>query len=666
MKEGFFRVAAGAPKVTVADPAANAANISQLMREAAGSCADMLVLPELCITAYTCADLFHNQSLLDSCNKAVAELLALSTELPGLLTWIGVPVYAGNVLYNCAVAICNGTIVAAVPKTYIPNYNEFYEARWFAPAAEQPLTATVAGSTVPVGAAIICHKGVNVSAEICEDLWAPVAPSMRLAMAGAEVMVNLSASDDIIGKYDYLRSLVAQQSARCLCAYAYASAGFGESSTDLVFDAKLFVAENGRMLTANKRWQHGNQLIVTDVDIEAIRRDRMHNGTFENCRRHNGVAVKESISSDTAQPSVYAIPLIHSSEEFSALHDKKFTTTGWQLMRDVDPHPFVPANGEILDERCLEITSIQTAALAKRLEATHCRSLTIGISGGLDSTLALLVATRAFDLLGLDRRGIIGVTMPGFGTTKRTHSNATLLMEALGISVREVSIVPGVQQHFSDIGHDPEVHDVTYENSQARMRTMILMDIANETGGMVLGTGDLSELALGWATYNGDHMSMYGVNAGVPKTLVRYLTRWYAERTDNADERRALLDIIDTPISPELLPAREDGTIDQRTEDLVGPYELHDFFLYYVLRYGFSPRRIFLLALKAFGDSYERATILKWLRTFFRRFFTQQFKRSCLPDSPKVGSVCLSPRGDWRMPSDASSEAWMREIDLLQ
>ena len=489
---------------------------------------------------------------------------------------------------------------------------------------------------------IITHKGVKVGVEICEDLWTPVPPSSKLSMAGAEVIANLSASDDITGKYAYLSNLVAQQSARCICGYVYASAGFGESSTDLVFDAKLFIAENGRMLSQNKRWQSGVQMTVSDIDIEALRRDRMHNGSFEGCRRNNRIEITEITTGCTAK-----------------------SISGWQLRRDVDPHPFVPSDDTILADRCEEIINIQVAALAKRLDATHCRTLVVGVSGGLDSTLALLVAARTFDRLGLDRKGIIGVTMPGFGTTGRTHGNACTLMTALGISQREISIAAAVNLHFSDIGHDPEIHDVTYENSQARERTQILMDIANQAGGMVLGTGDLSELALGWATYNGDHISMYGVNAGVPKTLVKYLTRYFAMNADG-DERAALLDIIDTPISPELLPATAEGDIDQKTEDLVGPYELHDFFLYYTLRYGFKPSRIFLLARKAFAGNYDDEVILKWLRTFFRRFFNQQFKRSCLPDGPKVGSVCLSPRGDWRMPSDASSAGWLADIDNIR
>ena len=634
MNYGFFRVASVSTPVTVADPLANAHNIIATFAILAEQDVDMAVYPEMAVPAYTCGDLFHNRQLLDGVAEAVDIIKQSSVDAPGTLIIVGAPYEYNNSLYNCAIAVCNGEIVAIVPKTYIPNYNEFYEKRWFSPA-------DAALSDKCFGPAIISHKGVNVGFEICEDLWTPIPPSCHLAMDGAEVIANLSASDDITGKYDYLRTLVMQQSARCICAYAYSSAGFGESSTDLVFDAKLFVAENGKMLAKNQRWCADTQIIMADVDIEAIRRDRMHNGSFEACRRNNATVFTRVATSATNQAGA-----------------------DWQLMREVDPHPFVPSDSAILADRCEEIVNIQVAALAKRLAATHCKSLVIGVSGGLDSTLALLIAARTFDRLGIDRRGITGVTMPGFGTTDRTHNNACTLMEALGVTWREISIAAAVNQHFADIGHDPAVHDVTYENSQARERTQILMDIANQTGGMVLGTGDLSELALGWATYNGDHMSMYAVNAGVPKTLVKYLTRYFAQRATGA-ERTALLDIIDTPISPELLPATADGEIDQKTEDLVGPYELHDFFLYYTLRYGFTPGRIFMLARKAFGDSYEPATILKWLRIFTRRFFNQQFKRSCLPDGPKVGSVCLSPRGDWRMPSDASAALWLAEIDKI-
>lgn len=646
MHQGFFRIACASPEVRVADTRANADNIIALIDQAYKAGADAVVFPEMCVTAYTCADLFHQQALLEGSREALKLIAAATASRRGMLVAVGAPVRHGSSLYNCAVLLANGMPLCAVAKTYIPGYNEFYEKRWFeaAPAAIASVSLWRDATAVPFGAGfIVDFNGVNIGVEICEDLWAPVPPSCALSMAGAEVLLNLSASDDLIGKYAYLSQLVSQQSARCICAYAYASAGFGESSTDLVFDAKHFVTENGHMLAVNKRWQSGNQLTVTDVDIAAIRRDRLHNSSFAACGQRNdaGLTVVSVSSADSRTQSCEA------------------------LLRDVNPLPFVPAAHNDLKERCEEIINIQVAGLAQRLNATGCKSLVIGISGGLDSTLALLVAARTFDRLGLDKKGITGVTMPGFGTTGRTHSNAVTLMNALGVSMREISIVSAVNQHFSDIGHNPDVHDVTYENSQARERTQLLMDIANQTGGMVLGTGDLSELALGWATYNGDHMSMYGVNAGVPKTLVRHLTQYFADTTSNEEERVALLDIIDTPISPELIPAEPDGTIRQKTEDLVGPYELHDFFLYYTLRYGFSPRRIFTLALKAFDGKYPREIILKWEKTFFRRFFTQQFKRSCLPDGPKVGSVCLSPRGDWRMPSDASSGLWLKELEKL-
>ncbi|MBD5233527.1 MAG: NAD(+) synthase [Bacteroidales bacterium] len=640
MYQGFVRVCCASPAVTVADTEANATAIIELIESARANGADVVVFPEMCITAYTCGDLFHSSTLLESAVKALQKIVDATAACSSMLAAVGMPVRHGAALYNCAVFIADGHILAAVPKTYIPNYNEFYEKRWFASAPPCETTVTLCGIEVPFGTDIIVDfGGVRVGAEICEDLWTPVPPSCRLALAGAELILNLSASDDLIGKYAYLRSLVAQQSARCMCAYAYSSAGFGESSTDLVFDAKHFIAENGRLIASSPRWTSGNLLTTCDIDIEAIRRDRLHNTSFEaSARREDADATVVKVD----------VP------------ERKAPS---KLLRTVDPHPFVPAVDEHLRDRCEEIINIQVAGLAQRLSATHCRSLTIGISGGLDSTLALLVAARTFDRLGLDRKGIIAVTMPGFGTTGRTHSNAIELVEKLGATLREISIVPAVNQHFADIGHDASVHDVTYENSQARERTQLLMDIANQTGGMVLGTGDLSELALGWATYNGDHMSMYGVNSGIPKTLVIYLTRYFASIMPEVES--VLLDIIDTPISPELVPAEPNGTIKQKTEDLVGPYELHDFFLYYTLRYGFSPRRIFTLATAAFGDTYPRETIIKWERTFFRRFFNQQFKRSCLPDGPKVGSVCLSPRGDWRMPSDASSALWLKEIDEL-
>ena len=629
-KHGFFRVAAGVPSVNVADCEYNADAIIALAREAEQAGAEVMVTPEMSVTAYTCADLFHNAMLLDGAARAVDRIAAATASLSVTIV-VGAPVMHGGSLYNCALVISRGKVVAAVPKSYLPNYNEFYERRWFQPAGDSLATVSIgAHGDVPFGCnQLVEINGVKVGIELCEDLWTAIPPSSRHALAGAEVILNLSASDDVIGKYAYLRSLIAQQSARCMAAYVYAGAGYGESSTDLVFDGKAIVAENGRVLAEGRRWQSQPQLVVTDVDVDALRRDRMHTTTW-------GDAARREV---TAQYCVIALA------STAAEHA--------DLLREVNPLPFVPASDNDMEARCSEITNIQVAGLARRLDVTRTRSLVIGISGGLDSTLALLIAVRTFDRLGLDRKGIVGVTMPGFGTTGRTYNNALTMMRTLGITMREIPIADAVNLHFRDIGHDPSVTDVTYENSQARERTQILMDIANQTGGMVLGTGDLSELALGWATYNGDHMSMYGVNAGVPKTLVRHLVRYFVATIDNDEARAALIDVIDTPISPELTPAASDGTIAQRTEDLVGPYELHDFFLYYTLRYGFTPEKIEYLARHAFPG--REAEIAKWIKVFFRRFFNQQFTRSCLPDGPKVGSVCLSPRGDWRMPSDASS-----------
>lgn len=644
MHNGFFRAVACSPQVHVADVDANVNEILSMMTEAEHLHPDLVVFPEMSLTAYTCADLFHNNTLLDAAEAGLSRILnEMPESLP--LCMVGMPVRVIGALYNCAVAITRGRIIGIVPKTYIPTYNEFYERRWFAPACLADAdTIDLAGqSGVPFGTSILFDtKGVKVGAEICEDLWVPVPPSCGLAMAGADIVANLSASDDVVGKYGYLRSLIAQQSARCICGYVYASAGYGESSTDLCFDGKTIICDNGRTLEAGRRFERGNRLVAADIDVEALRRDRMHISTFADC---------------TAETSYAGYRVISAGKAAADIPDT--------LLRVVDPMPFVPADKDNLAERCEEIIHIQMSGLCRRLEATRCRSLVIGISGGLDSTLALLIAARAFDSLGIDRKGITGITMPGFGTTGRTRNNAHTLMEELGISIREIPIAAAVNQHFADIGHDPAVHDVTYENSQARERTQILMDVANQTGGMVLGTGDLSELALGWATYNGDHMSMYGINAGVPKTLVRHLVEYFASCSTSVRERDALLDIIGTPISPELIPADADGNITQKTEDLVGPYELHDFFLYYTLRYGFSPQRIFLLAKTAFKDRFEHDVIKKWLTTFCRRFFTQQFKRSCMPDGPKVGSITLSPRGDWRMPSDASYALWLKECESL-
>lgn len=647
MHNGFIRIAAAALTVKVADVGFNLDGIKSKLMELESSRVELAVFPEMSLTAYTCGDLFHNATLLDAAAKALIDLRDYSKNL-NVHFAVGLPVRHAGALYNCAAFIRNGK-VDLVSKSYIPNYNEFYERRWWRPLPPGSCeTVEICGETFEMSSdRIFRSHGTLVGIEICEDLWVPIPPSCRLAMAGAQIILNLSASDDLIGKYKYLTSLLQQQSARCLCAYAYAGAGWGESSTDLTFDGKAIICENGATLQANRRWDPSDNTSIADVDIQALERDRIHMTTFADCASTEckGITIENS-SSDSS----ICITCQNSGSD----------TLTQTLLRNIDPHPFVPAGSEAIHERCEEIINIQVAALAKRLDAICCHTLTVGISGGLDSTLALLIAVRTFDRLGLDRKGIIGVTMPGFGTTDRTHSNAVDLMSHLGVTSREISIGAAVKQHFKDIGHNPENHDVTYENSQARQRTMLLMDIANQTGGIVLGTGDLSELALGWATYNGDHMSMYGVNAGVPKTLVKYLVNYFAsEAPEKSEVRRCLLDIIDTPISPELIPADSDGNIRQKTEDLVGPYELHDFFLYYMLRYGFTTERIYLLARNAFtADEYSDETITHWLSVFMRRFFNQQFKRSCLPDGPKVGSVCLSPRGDWRMPSDASSTLW--------
>lgn len=635
----MYRVAAVSPEVTLGNPAANAARIINLLSSLDKRGVSLAIFPELSVSGYSCGDLFHSATLLDASVDALIAICRATTDL-SVTAIVGIALRAGGSLYNCAVVCAGGRPLAAIPKRYIPNYNEFYEYRWFAiPNAATPRQLTLGEWTLPLSTDIIIDMGaMKVGVEICEDLWVTTPPSSRLSLAGANVIANLSASNDLIGKHDYLISLIRQQSARCQCAYIYASAGWGESSTDLVFDGKDIIAENGSLLAQSERWQLGDNSVVADIDIEALDRDRMHNRSFG-----------QSVSTEPHEVITVINPVAQTPPDDS--------------IRFIDPHPFVPVSRERLADRCEEIINIQALGLARRLKATHCSTLVAGISGGLDSTLALLVACKAFDMLELPRTGIIGVTMPGFGTTGRTYNNALKLMEQLGITIRQVPIAAAVRQHFADIGHDIDTIDVTYENSQARERTQILMDIANQTGGMVLGTGDLSELALGWATYNGDHMSMYGVNAGVPKTLVRHLVSHYADTMADPETRQVLADIVDTPISPELTPAGNDGQIAQKTEDLVGPYELHDFFLYYTLRYGFKPSRIYQMALAAFDGHYDAETIQKWLRTFIRRFFNQQFKRSCLPDGPKVGSVCLSPRGDWRMPSDISSSAWLAEFD---
>ena len=641
MNYGFINVAAAVPAVRVADVEYNVQEIEKIIAMADSQHVEILCFPELCLTGYTCQDLFKEQLLLNKAEEGLLMLLDFTRKLD-IICVVGLPVMAGGLLLNCAAVIQHGTVLGIVPKTYLPNYNEFYEKRWFASSQDlNPTDIYLAGSPVSLSAEPLVFQtagGVRFGVEICEDVWAPLPPSNNLTMAGADIIFNCSASDELIGKHCYLRSLVAQQSARTMCGYVYASCGFGESTQDVVYGGNAMIFENGRLLVEGDRFSFQPQLQVAQIDYERLRTERHTNSTFINAQRNAHARIVE------CKPAISEHP--------------------FKLIRVVNPHPFIPSDAEMVDT-CEEILNIQTAGLAKRLVHTQCQHLVVGISGGLDSTLALLVCVRTFDKLGYDRHGIIGITMPGFGTTDRTHDNATALMQTLGISQMEISIAKAVTQHFHDIQHDANRHDATYENSQARERTQILMDLANKYNALVVGTGDLSELALGWATYNGDHMSMYGVNAGIPKTLIQYIIRYIATLDNFAAQRETLLDIIDTPISPELTPADAKGNIQQKTEDLVGPYELHDFFLYYFMRFGFRPAKIMLLAQQAFGQTYDRATILKWLQTFCRRFFSQQFKRSCLPDGPKVGSISLSPRGDWRMPSDACSTLWLKECEGL-
>ena len=644
MQDGFVKVAVRTPRVRVADVEHNVYACVEMIREAAIAGAKVIVLPELCVCGYTCEDLFWQDALLEASARAVTRIAEDVADVDALV-FVGAPLMVNAKLYNCAVAIAHGKVLGVVPKRHVPNYGEFYEARHFAPAPDECTIASIRFgdlvATVPFGAeqlfACSTMPDLVVAAEVCEDLWAPNPPSISHALAGATLIANLSASNAIVGKAAYRRTLVVGQSARLVCGYAYASAGWGESTTDVVFAGHDIIAENGALL--DEAAPFGSGSATTEVDVAFLVAERRRMSTF--------------VTAAAPEDMGYIVTEFALKLEPCA------------LTRAVDPHPFVPSDKAARAERCEDVFGIQASGLAKRLEHTHGETAVIGISGGLDSTLALLVAVRAFDMLDLDRRGIIAVTMPGFGTTSRTKGNATTLADALGVELREVNIAAAVRQHFADIGHDESVHDVTYENSQARERTQIIMDIANQEGGMVIGTGDLSELALGWATYNGDHMSMYGVNGGVPKTLVRHLVRYVADTCGNEVEARVLYDVLDTPVSPELLPANEDGTIAQQTEDLVGPYELHDFVLYEVLRHGSRPRKVYRLARYALGETYDDATILKWLRTFYRRFFAQQFKRSCLPDGPKVGSVAVSPRGDLRMPSDAVSALWLAELEDL-
>ena len=641
MNYGFVKVAAAVPLVQVADCFYNIEKIEGLMRQASEKGVQIIAFPELSVTGYTCLDLFAQQTLLDGAEAALLQLVSNTADLD-ILTIVGVPLRTENRLINAAVVFQKGAIRGVVPKTYLPNYKEFQEQRWFTSVTElRESTISIGEEEYPMGSHLLFRSGrLTAGIEICEDLWVPVPPSSLLTMEGANIIFNLSASNELIGKHAYLRSLICQQSARCMAGYVYASSGFGESSTDLVFAGNGIIAENGNLLAESPRFTMEEQLVISEIDIETLQNDRQVNTSF--------MYGTSGLPKEKAQVVDFQVRI----------------PDGFSLTRPVDPHPFTPS-GEALKERCEEIFHIQVAGLAKRLVHAHAQTAVVGISGGLDSTLALLVTVMTFDALKMPRGQIIGITMPGFGTTDRTYTNACDLIRSLGVTLKEIPIKEACLQHFRDIDHDPSVHDVTYENSQARERTQLLMDVANQKNGLVIGTGDLSELALGWATYNGDHMSMYGVNGSIPKTLVKYLVEWVANHKVDDASRLTLLDIVDTPISPELIPADENGNIKQKTEDLVGPYELHDFFLYHFLRFGSHPSKIYFLAQKAFAGIYDNATVKKWLYTFFRRFFQQQFKRSCLPDGPKVGSVSLSPRGDWRMPSDAVSRLWLEEIERI-
>lgn len=642
MNYGFIKVASAVPSVKVADCKYNVEQIEQQIILAEGQGVEIIVFPELSLTGYTCQDLFRQNLLLETTESAMLMLLDFTRQL-NIISIVGLPIAVGDLLLNCAAIIQKGQILGIVAKEYLPNYNEFYEKRWFASVQDLRTTELrFAGNQINLSFTpqiFVTCDGVRFGVEICEDVWAPTPPSNHLALAGADIIFNLSASDELIGKHDYLCKLLAQQSARTITGYVYSSAGFGESTQDVVYGGNALIFENGHLLQSGPRFAMTPQMQVAQIDVERLRTERRGNTTYVNAQRR-------MIGEDVIFKNAHSIL------------PKDFV-----LERPVDAHPFIPSP-DMMEKSCEEILNIQVMGLAKRLVHTGCQKVVIGISGGLDSTLALLVCAMTFDKLGLNRSGIIGVTMPGFGTTDRTYTNAIKLMQSLRITIREISIAKSVTQHFEDIGHDISVHDTTYENSQARERTQILMDVSNQEGGLVIGTGDLSELALGWCTYNGDHMSMYAVNASIPKTLIACLVKFVAGTMD-ADTSATLHDVVDTPISPELVPADEDGNIQQKTEDLVGPYELHDFFLYYFMRHGFRPMKIFLLAQKAFEGQYEDDVIKHWLKTFFRRFFSQQFKRSCLPDGPKVGIISLSPRGDWRMPSDSSSELWLRECEML-
>ena len=642
MEYGFIKVGTAIPAVRVGDVQYNTEQIEALLTQAEEAGIEIIVFPELSLTGYTCQDLFRQRSLLETIDAAVTHLLQ-STLQKDVIAIVGAPLEVGNLLLNCAIVVQQGKLLGIVPKTYLPNYNEFYEKRWFTSAQSlRPTTIRLAGTAIEVSAQpklFETAQGVKFGIEICEDVWAPTPPSNHLTLAGADLIFNLSATDELVGKHAYLKSLLAQQSARTISGYVYSSCGFGESTQDVVYGGNALIYENGTLLSEGQRFALSQQLVTAQIDVERIRYDRCNNTTF-------ATAQFREVSETAIVP---CCPL----KNFKPFH----------LERIIPSAPFIP-EAMAMETACEEVFHIQTMGLAKRLRHIHAEKVVLGISGGLDSTLALLVCVRTFDLLKLNRQGIIGVTMPGFGTTDQTHQNAHRLMHLLGVTMREVPIAASVTQHFKDIGHDGAVHDVVYENSQARERTQILMDISNQVGGIVIGTGDLSELALGWATYNGDQMSMYGVNASVPKTLVQCLVQHEALHSSQ-ELSLVLKDILNTPISPELTPADNAGRISQRTEELIGPYELHDFYLYYVMRFGFTPAKIFLLAQKAFNNRYADKVLKHWLCSFYRRFFAQQFKRSCMPDGPKVGGISLSPRGDWRMPSDATAALWLQSCEAL-
>lgn len=633
---GIYKTAALSPRVTVASPEKNARTAFEMLKKADEEGVGLAVLPELHLSAYTCADLFHQDALILGCERALAALLEKTRDMK--MVWLcGIPVRIGGALYNCAAVCQSGKILGVVPKTYLPNYQEYYEKRWFASGKNAGVkTVRLCGRQVPFGEMLFRFGEMVLGVELCEDVWVPVPPSSRLCLAGANVIANLSASNELVAKSDYRRSLIERQSGGCISGYIYASAGVGESTTDMVFSGACLIAENGGILAENRRFEEDGSMITGCIDVQKLMAERRKNGSFHDNAVFTGALSEEIPVVEGEEPELYAE----------------------QIDRRWNPTPFIPDTPETMEARCREIFAIQSCGLAKRLSHTGLTRAVIGISGGLDSTLALLVAAEAMKRLSLPAKNILAVTMPGFGTTDRTYQNALELIDSLGAELKEVDIRPACIQHMKDIGQDPDLHDITYENTQARQRTYILMDLANKNGGILVGTGDLSELAMGWCTYNGDHMSMYGVNASVPKTLVRHLVSYVASISDKRT-RAVLEDVLDTPVSPELLPPDEKGQIQQKTEDTIGPYELHDFFLYHFMRFGFEREKLKFLALRAFEGKYDEAVIDKWLSAFYRRFFNSQFKRSCVPDSPKVGSVSVSPRGDWRMPSDADRNAWL-------